>query len=118
MHFNTSPSPISPQTSASSPSFIPDISTLVSYSLSHIVALSNSTRNIHPPGNFTYFVVDLPLIHHNPPASSTESQSFSVFSSYISLASILYIVKPTNYKQASQDNRWIEAMHKEIIALE
>lgn len=87
--------------------------------------IRRSSRQPIPSTKYTDFVLSKPLI---PPSTSSNSSSFNVFqcpelsslpTDYLaSLANVLSTVEPSSYAQAKADPRWVDAMNKELEALE
>ncbi|KAF5812650.1 putative RNA-directed DNA polymerase [Helianthus annuus] len=87
-------------------------------------------RNKAPPKHLNDFVVNLPpSVDHTHPASTQDASTVYPSAHYISynnfssnhkrfLAAITTSVEPKNFKQAMQDPKWVEAMQREIQALE
>ncbi|KAK9055092.1 hypothetical protein SSX86_026172 [Deinandra increscens subsp. villosa] len=83
-----------------------------------------------PPKHFSEFIVKLPpSIDHTQPTSNSEGSTVHPITNYISydkfsdshrsfLAAITTNHEPKYFKQAMQDPKWVEAMKKEIQALE
>ncbi|KAL8132882.1 hypothetical protein AgCh_008381 [Apium graveolens] len=106
-------------TSTSSDIFIP-------YTTSDIIPLRRTSRVSQLPKKFDNFV--LPTGKSTSLASPVTSHIFNVFSepslshldhhNLTSLNSVLNTSEPSSYKQAKEGPRWVEAMQKEIAALE
>ena len=136
-HRSHSPAPtsnLSPIPPSNTSPILPTLSPSSSESLSSptptvsLPIIRKSSRIKHQPTKLADFVVDLPTMHHSTSPIESTSHSFNTFTSPIfstyqaehlaSLANVLSTHEPANYKQASQDSRWIDAMQTELAALE
>ncbi|XP_074376643.1 uncharacterized protein LOC141718163 [Apium graveolens] len=123
--FSSDLPPVIDNTSADSPtSTSSDI--FIPHTTSDIIPLRRTSRLSQLPKKFDDFV--LPTGKSTSLASPVTSHIFNVFSepslshldhhNLTSLNSVLNTSEPSSYKQAKEDPRWVEAMQKEIVALE
>lgn len=92
--------------------------------------VTRSTRTKSQPQKFKDFVVKLPhSINHQQPDSNREASTVHPISNFVSyesfsenhtayLTAITLNDEPRSFNQASQDERWQQAMQQEIRALE
>ncbi|XP_074293809.1 uncharacterized protein LOC141620974 [Silene latifolia] len=116
-------SPINSPTSETTVSHPDTVSIVPNNTSIPTIPARRSTRFRQVPSHLQDFVC--PTIAASTSQSDSYSESFNVFnidsypSSYhVSLNAVLSTVEPTTYSQAQADPKWVEAMDKELHALE